>query len=129
MSLFYIGEKKMEKKQETEPKTDYKFKARTMARVKLSSLKPKDNLIGKWIKNRTIEINDKETNSPKEVEECILQHPETGEKFRFITDSGFKQAFLEADVKPEELIQITKGEMVDLGSGKRVNQYVIGVAS
>ncbi len=104
------------------------YVVKTMERVKLSKLD--SPLFGTYEKNRTITIRNKDRKEGepefKDVEECILKKDD-GEKVCFITDAGFKQAFNEADVQPGHALRITRGEQQDLGNGKRVNTYEIGV--
>lgn len=106
---------------------DTTWTKRTCDVIKLSKLEEGAEVVGRYSHQRERELTDKATGLVKMVPEFVLL-ADNGDKFSFLGDSGFVSEFHNADIKENELMKIIKGPQVDIGGGKRVNQYEIYTA-
>lgn len=62
-----------------------------------------------------------------ETDELVRLHftREDGTKFLTFEDAGLRNAMANADVKPGDYIKIVKLDQVDIGNGRRSNNYDI----
>lgn len=93
--------------------------------IKTADLNPGDTIRGKYIGFSERPWLDKETGEEKTIPQYTFEDLENAERFVVMGDAGFKNAMIGASVEPNEVIEIEKHEQVDLGGGKRVNQYDI----
>lgn len=104
------------------------FNVRTREIVKFSQLNGKA-LIGTVTGKRERELTDSETGELKTIKDLCMNNYPDGTRIAVAIDAGLRVALSTSDVQNGELIKITKGEPMDLGNGKKVNQYNIEIAN
>lgn len=109
----------------TQTTKNYTRKKVTAKIIKLADLKPGQKIMGRYTNHNTRPWLDKETGEEKEINQFHFENPENGERFLVFADAGFVNAMSSAAVEKGDLIEAEKLEMVDLGGGRRVNQYDI----
>lgn len=92
--------------------------------VKFSDYDAGHSVKGKYLTRTERPWLDKETGAEKIIPVFVFEN-EKGERFNIFGDAGLVNAMTGAAVKENQWIEIEKGEQVDLGGGKRVNQYDI----
>ncbi len=68
---------------------------------------------------------DKESGEEKMIPQYHFEDPTTKERFVLFGDAGLRNAMTSAGVQKGDKIAIQKLDKVDLGGGRRVNQYDI----
>lgn len=116
----------------TTKSTAAKFNAANLKRkkitaeiVKLSEMDAGDSITGIYKGQSKRPWTDKSTGEVKEITQVLFENPENQERYNVFADAGFLNALSAAGVKENTLIEVVKLEMVDLGGGRRVNQYDI----
>lgn len=93
--------------------------------VKLSDLEPGEKVVGKYLGQSERPWLDKETGEEKIITQFLFEESGSDARFMVFGDAGFKNTFSSAGVTKDDVIEIEKLEMKDLGGGRRVNQYDI----
>lgn len=99
--------------------------------MKTADMKPGDTFRGKFVSQTERPWVDKTTGEEKIIPQfnfdSIDMVDEAGNPDRIVLlgDAGLKNAMVSAAVEPGDVIEIEKHEQVDLGGGRRANQYDI----
>ena len=93
--------------------------------VKTADLKPGETIRGKYVGFSERPWLNKETGEEKTIPQYTFEDLETTERFVVMGDAGFKNAMISAAIEANDIIEVEKHPQVDLGGGKRVNQYDI----
>ena len=109
--------------------TETTGKTRTLKKIstdiiKLSDLDVGARVEGTFVGKTTGPWTDKMTGEISELTRVFFQR-ENGSKFLVFEDAGLRNAMANAMVKEGDFIVIEKMEQVDIGNGRRSNQYDI----
>lgn len=114
----------MQKTTETPTNPFKRAKKITAEIVKLSDFDAGHTVQGKYITKTERPWTDKSTGEEKIIPVFVFEN-QNGERFNIFGDAGLVNAMSGAAVKENQWIEIEKLDQVDLGGGKRVNQYDI----
>lgn len=92
---------------------------------KSSDMNPGDTFQGKFISQTERPWVDKTTGEEKIIPQFNFSDLTTGERVVMLGDAGLKNAMTSAAVEAGDVIEIQKLEQVELGGGRRANQYDI----
>ena len=114
----------MQKTTETPTNPFKRAKKITAEIVKLSDFDAGHTVQGKYITKTERPWIDRTTGEEKIIPVFVFEN-QNGERFNIFGDAGLVNAMSGAAVKENQWIEIEKLDQVDLGGGKRVNQYDI----
>ena len=91
--------------------------------VEIKKLDSGESFIGVFTGRSKRDWTDKKTGEAKIIEQFHFTDTKGENPTVYFGDGGFVNAFVSANVKEGDTIKVLKGELEDLGGGRKVNSY------